>query len=148
MADFRNQIHVQGSIFTLPQVFTFVSVECDPSFPKHTIEEFERKAVDGVGFRRMGRKASPFRVDTLKDCRNSVEAELYRRDWSNACGRLVTLYDAFGTFIQPLVVVNVVPGKKQALKYGAVVGGTCNGDATLIFNCQWWLRYPYGYINP
>lgn len=146
MAEIRNQIWVQGQLYGLPQRFTFISAEADILLPGQTVEEIDRRAVDGVAFRRMGRKASPFRIDTVKDVRNGFEAMLYRRDWNNARGRIITFYDAFGVYLEPLVVLNVVPGKLQALKAGSVVGGTLNGEAGALLNCQWWVRYPYGYV--
>lgn len=104
----------------------------------HQMEEITRPGVDGVAFRRIGRRGFPFKVQSMVDVATDSAAAALLSSYKALQGTVVSLTDETGQVWNNIVVLNVRPaGRKYVV---AKSGGLDAGQTGYLVRCEWMLQ--------
>lgn len=101
------------------------------------VENISRAAVAGFRGRLLGKVAQPFQMVGTRDFDDAAAVKTAFDDWKALKGQLVTLTDDYGDEYSNVMVLDVTPGRYQALE--SAVGGLSTTKAylaTVMFEMQ------------
>ena len=102
-----------------------------------TVQRITRAQVDGVAFRKMGKRARPSRLLTMQDIAAGAGAVQTRLAlYKTYIGLLATIVDDLGDSTTNVMVINVLPVISAKLT-GAVAGGTLAGSGAWLLTAEW-----------
>jgi hypothetical protein len=101
------------------------------------LEEITRPGVDGVAFRRIGKKGAAFKLQTTVDTESAAGARTLYDNYKALQGQLVTITDTSGRIYTDIMVLNVQASAPQRI-LGASSGVTANPNYLL--NANWQLQ--------
>jgi hypothetical protein len=119
--------------------YDFVSLkgEVNPGTGQQ-LQELTRSGVDGVAFRRVGRRGYPFRMYSVRDVVNEVAAQDLIHYYKEMQGQIINITDELGNDWYNVIVLNV---RMQQPKYAtAISGGLAGVSSGLIVRADWTLQ--------
>ena len=100
------------------------------------VEEITRAHVDGIAFRKIGKRGAPFSMTSLVDVGSAATAKSTYTTYKATEGSLVTLVDDAGNSWANVMVLSVRRGgvKRTYTPVGGISGGGW------LLSCQWVFR--------
>lgn len=94
------------------------------------VETLKRKGLSGSDFRRVGKGALPFTVETMVDVSSTAGAKTKMLAYAALCGTLVTVKDDLGNQWTNVMVLNVRATEHS--RTGTAVGGVNTTPAAIV----------------
>ena len=127
---------------TIPQVgaFLFITLKgtVEPGTGE-TLNVITRANVNGVAFRKIGKRANPFVMTGTVDSLTEASAKLLVYDYKELQGTLVTVKDERGRSWTNVVVLGVRTGSIKPIK--TAVGQLSGPNPTQLLTTQWTLQH-------
>lgn len=134
----RNTIYIPAFDYTLP----FVKIDGVIDLPGTTLRPIEKGVVDGIAFKRNGRRAKPSVLTTTGLAANLSIALSLESDYHACKGKQIVVYDCNDTeYAWPVVIDVRLVRKQRVIRYKWA------GTAYLlpyILTAEWVVQYPYG----
>lgn len=102
------------------------------------LEEITRPGVDGVAYRRIGRRGVPFRMQSLADVANAANAHSLILNYKALQGGLVTLVDETGQSWFNVMVLRVQCSQPKYVT--GMSGGLTGGQTGYLVSADWLLQ--------
>lgn len=102
------------------------------------LENITRKGVDGVSFRKTGKRSRPFALKSIVDVANAAAAKSLMIDYKSAQGSVVTVDDAYGQTWNNIVIERVDLHPPRFIQ--SKTGGLDSGESGYMVEATWILQ--------
>lgn len=118
--------------------FTFLTLKGGVSIGSGmTLQEITRPNVDGISYRKVGKRGEPFQVNTVIDLLNYPTAKTRVSDYAAMQGTLVTLVEESGSTWNNVLVLNT--RHVETVPIRSSVGGI-TANSLVLLSMVWTLR--------
>ncbi len=102
------------------------------------VEEITRPGVDGIAFRRIGKRGFPFRLQTTLDVESSAQAKAHIISCKSLQGSVVNFTDGVGQTWNNYIVLRVTHTETRRIQ--TAVGGLSGSNAAYLVSMAWTLQ--------
>ncbi|MBN46294.1 MULTISPECIES: hypothetical protein [unclassified Methylophaga] len=104
----------------------------------HQVEELSRPGVDGVSYRRIGRRGLPFQMKSVRDVINIADAYNLVHSYKDLQGQIIDIFDERGVDWYNIMVLRCQP---RAPRYVDAMAGGLSGAANgYVVEVEWLLQ--------
>lgn len=108
----------------------FTRVDIAPNVPEENVEEITRQGVDGVAYRKIGKRSETLTVRAVKDVTSATQRTTLLNTAAKMRGTLVSIYDEYSTEWKNMLVQRAHEGESHPIR--SAVGGINGVNATII----------------